>query len=345
LAAAAAGETPLWADIPGDPIAELSALARATSGNLSQAQIATAHAGAAAVLSRADAISVISDPQRFATLGQLAWIGRTLDPSAEPPVHSLPITARFDFPERAPRTQGSDPLVIALSGAFNPWVDVDGLIATLAQVFEDRADLRVVCTGGGIAGFYEDGYHRFAAWAAQHPDRIALHGWLPHEQMLNVLSQAHAGISMDAAGPEPELGSRTRLLLFAHLGLMPVSTVRCELAQHWADTGALIPLPFQDATGAAETLSSLHVQPEVTGRAQEHCRSLQSLEHVLSPLLQWCEAPRRTGAAHAPQAILAAELESQRDELTRVYSSPTWLALNRLHGLGQTLSRLKSPPE
>ena len=86
--AAVAGDRPFWADIPGDPLAELAALARATGNELSSTQIAAAHAGAAAVLCRADAMSVISDPQRFATLGQLSWIGRTLTAAAEPPIHT-----------------------------------------------------------------------------------------------------------------------------------------------------------------------------------------------------------------------------------------------------------------
>jgi len=343
--AAVAGDLPFWADIPGDPLAELAALARAQDDELSPAQMAAAHAGAAAVLSRADAISVISEPQRFATLGQLSWIGRTLTAAADPPVYTVPITARFGFPEMPARTLSEGPLVLALSGAFNPWVDVDGLIQTLELLFRDRSDVKVVCTGGGIPGFYEAGYARFEQWAQQHPDQVTLHGWVSHDTMVQVLSTAHAGISMDGAGPEPELGSRTRLLLFAHLGLMPVSTVRCELAQSWSQGGALVPLPFNDPSGSAAVLKSLRVQTDIIHQAQRYCRATGELPTVFEPLLNWCASPTKTAAWTEPQAVMAAELESQRDELSRVYSSPTWIALNRLHGIGQTLGRIKARQE
>ena len=61
---------------------------------------------------------------------------------------------------------------------------------------------------------------------ATRESRVTVHGWLPHAQMIKTLQQAHIGLSMDAPGPEPEPGSRTRLLLYAELGLVPASTVR-----------------------------------------------------------------------------------------------------------------------
>ena len=33
---------------------------------------------------------------------------------------------------------------------------------------------------------------------------------------------------------------------------------------------------------------------------------------------------------------MAAELDLTKDKLAQVYASPTWTAMNRLHGLGQS---------
>jgi glycosyltransferase involved in cell wall biosynthesis len=330
LATAVAGQRPLWADVPGDPSAELSALARVTPGGLSEAQIAAAHAGVVSVLGRADGISVISDAQRHATLGQLGLMGRLLYPETAPMLATVPISGGFaqHAGAQTPRDAG---LVIALAGAFNPWVDVEGLIVCLSTLLEYRADARVVCTGGGLPGFYEAGFERFKTWAASQT-RVTVHGWLPHAEMLTVLQQAHIGLSMDAIGPEPELGSRTRLLLYAELGLAPASTVRCDLTKHWAAQGALIPLPFGHPAEAGKVLAEATVDEHISSRAAALCPTSAS---VCQPLVDWCSSPQRCAAFVSSDAVLAAELVATKDQLAQIYESPTWSAMNRLHGLGQ----------
>jgi len=124
---------------------------------------------------------------------------------------------------------------------------------------------------------------------------------------------------------------------------MPVSTVRCDLARQWAKQGALTPLPFQDIEGAAAVLANLTVDPAIAAQAQERTQADFCVEDALAPLLGWVAAPRRTTTAPNAEATMAAELEVQRSELARIYASPTWTALNRLHTAGQaTVSRFKS---
>jgi hypothetical protein len=343
-AVAVANDRPIWADVPGDPLAELAALNRVTTGGLSQTQIAAAQAAACAVLGRADAISVISAAQRHATLGQLGLLGRNLSASSDPLVAVVPITNNLGVAALLPRApSGDEPIVVALSGAFNPWFDDQSAAAILERTFALRSDLRVIVTGGGINGFYEEGFQRFSRWAEAHPDRVEICGWLPHGEMADRLGSAHVGLSIDHPGPEPELGSRTRLLLFGLLGLEPVSTVRCELAREWEKQGALTPLPFQNIDGAAAVLAGLTVDTDVAARAQALTQTDFGGRDALAPLIAWCEAPRRTTPVPNAEATLAAELEVQRHELAQIYASPTWTALNRLHTAGQaTLGRLKS---
>ena len=339
-----AEDQPVWADVPGDPLAELAALSRATAGGLSQTQIAAAQAAACAVLGRADAISVISAAQRHATLGQLGLLGRSLLASSDPLVEVVPITNNLGVEAQTPRRPSTgEPIVVALSGAFNPWFDDQSAAAILERTFALRSDLRVIVTGGGIHGFYEEGFNRFSQWAKAHPDRVEICGWVPHGQIPGLLGKAHVGLSIDHAGPEPELGSRTRLLLFGMLGLVPVSTVRCELARDWERRGALTPLPLQNIDEAAAILARLKADTDMAARAQAFTQADFGVATVLAPLIEWCHAPRRTTSAPNAEATMAAELEVQRSELARIYASPTWVALNRLHSAGQaTVSRLKS---
>ena len=148
-----------------------------------------------------------------------------------------------------------------------------------------------------------------------------------------MLHTAHAGLSLDVAGSEPELGSRTRLLLFAQMGITPVSTVNCSLAQQMYEAHALVPLPLGDACGIAETLCGLQIDTELSSRAQSFCAEQFDVEQVMAPLCRWVSSPRRTQPAVVPEATIAAELASHRDQLARIYASPTWQVLDRVRAL------------
>lgn len=332
VAVAVADETPLWVDIPGDPLAELAALVRAEDSTVHATTVAAAHAACSAVLSRADAISVISGAQRFSTLGQLGLMGRTLHPETSPVVEVIPITGNFGIRRSTARRHANpERATVALAGAFNPWFNDRAVCAALDVALARRPGLRVVVTGGGIAGFYEAGFERFTRWAHRHPERVTIHGWLPHEEMARALTNADIGMTMDCGGPEPELGSRTRLLLFAELGLIPTSTVVCELSRSWAASGALIPLD-SDPHEAGEALAGIDVtDPSTVNRA----RALVEETIACESFADWCKAPIRTGPGVTTEGVLAAEVEALKAELSRIHNSPTWVTLSRLHALSR----------
>ena len=298
---------------------------------ISAHQIAAAQAAAMTVLGRADAISVISHPQRFATIGQLGMAGRLLRKEDTPPINVLPITHNFGLNRARPRDSSPDgPFTVALAGAFNPWFDDRTLATALDIALRRREDLQIVCTGGGVKGFYESGFNRFNEWANKWAGRVKVHGWLPHGDLQTVLTTAHAGISLDVGGSEPELGSRTRLLLFAHLGIAPMSTVTCELATEMSNAGALISLPSQNAAGIADSLCAVKNHSETARRAQAYVQDHFSIQRVMNPLCEWVSNPHRTEAAAIPEATIAAELATHRDTLAQIYSSPTWQVLDRI---------------
>ena len=345
LATSIADSEPVWVDIPGDPLAELQALALASPTPLAKAQIASAYSGALQVLNRADAISVISGPQRHATWGQLGLIGRLLSEDTTPTTHVLPITHDESLQGARPRAPKSgEDTIIALSGGFNPWFNADGVMAAFDIAFKRRTDLRLICTGGGIPGFFESTYNRFSIWAEQYPNRVHLHGWLPHEEMASILQTAHAGLSLDSPGIEASLGSRTRLLLFAHMGLQCLSSTRCEMAIDWAQQGALLALR-EDPVQLGDQLANLRIDVNMAQIAQDRSKQMFAASTVMAPLLDWCRAPKRTRSVKAPTAIMAAELDANRDALARVYESPTWRALNRIHALSTALGRNKTRSE
>jgi hypothetical protein len=229
-------------------------------------------------------------------------------------------------------------LVVALSGGFNPWFDETTVIAGLEKAMTARSQIQVLVTGGGLEGFYTDGFERFVNWAKNSvfKERIDLAGWLPHGALTQRLNRAHIGLSLDRPGLEPELGSRTRLLFFVHMGLLPVSTAICSLAKEMAQKKELIAVAHSDPSGLASTLCELadaDASTETILRAQTRLSRVYATKKVTEPLLDWLDSPRRCAPIQGLAASLAAELSTSRDALAQIHESPTWRTLSAIHRL------------
>ncbi len=328
-----AGDRPVWADLPGDPFAELQAATMA--GVVDEARHAAARAAALAVLSRADGLSVISDHQRYACLGQLGVLDRLCAP---PQVSVQPVAYGWPFDKQPPRTPGAAP-VIALSGGVNTWFDDRSAAALLEAALSAHPGLRVISTGGGIAGHYTAGAQRLTAWAegSRHRDRITMHGWLPHGEVPAALSAATTGLILDVPSAEPLLGSRTRALMFAWLGIQIAATPGCALLNAMAAEDLILPLtgrPEEDAS-----LLTAPPDPDRVRRADAWLTRCRAPARCFAPLQQWLAAPTRAPAAPATEALVAANARLTA-ALASIHQSPTWRLLSPIH---QVIRRLTGP--
>ncbi len=332
--AAAGDDTPLWLDVPGDPFAELEAVGLA-GAPLDDARRAAAHAAIHPGLARADRFSAVSARQRLALVGQLGLLGR-LDGVDR--VADIPIADDLPLPRLPPRPRrAGEPLVVALAGAFNPWLDVDALVAGLDAALAAREGIRVVVTGGAVDGLPDAGWQRFLAWARGHADRVRVRGWVPHGALSEALGAAHVGVFLDRPdGREPELGDRTRVLLFAACGLDVVATDRSARVAGLASRGLVTGLPAGDPAALAAALLDLHDRDRDTDRTLALRAALAATSdpvRLAAPLVAWAAAPDRARPAPSPAATLAAERDRLRDQLAAVHGSPTWRVLSRLHRL------------
>jgi glycosyltransferase involved in cell wall biosynthesis len=328
LGLALAGERPLWVDLPGDPLAELQALQTADGPPVPRSRALAVHELVGRVLRRADGISVVSEAQRIATRAQLALLGRSLPLAVLPVSHRLPIEPA---PLRGVPPEG--PVRLVLSGAVAPWLDDRGLAQALDRALAEEPRLTVLMTGGGVAGHYTAGAERLAAWALQtpHRDRVELAGWLPHAEMVQRLQDAHCGLIFDRPGPEPELGSRTRALLYLQLGLHVVSTPAPELIQSLARAGLATLVPPEPAAFAAALVAFVRRPP--TPGPDRRLRWWAEQDPGLWPpaLAGFVAAPARRGSESAPEELLRAELAEVRAQLRAVHRSPTWRLLSAAH--------------
>ncbi len=261
------GDLPLCVDLPGDPFADAQAAAFASGSAANAAGVEAAARAAEEVfvpaLRRAQAFTTIGEPARHALLGQLGVTGRLArTPPGEEQVFVTPIAWRFPgLPPAVPRPHAPGaPLIVALVGGFNAWLDEDalvsGLLEAMSRVGAHGGEVRVRVVGGPIPGHHEAGFARFRARATASPHAGAF-TFLPRlaaPALGEALAEAHALAWVDRPGAEPLLGSRTRALLALHQGLRVVATVRCALAHQLADGGWLSPLVGDPGAALTETL-------------------------------------------------------------------------------------------
>jgi hypothetical protein len=323
------GDQPLCIDLPGDPFADAQMVAAAGGA----AEVAAdARAVFVPALARGDVFLTIGGPSRHALIGQLGLLGRT---AVTPLEHEwglvTPISWSFPgLPEGEPRPRERLPRV-ALVGGFNTWFDDETLLAGLLLAM-DRSRLEVVCIGGPIPGHHTESWARFSAAArtSRHARRFTFHDRAPAAQLADLLAPCSVGVVLDRPGYEPELGSRTRLLLYLHQGLSVVSTTRCELARELAAGGWIRPVPCADPTALAHSLLLTDPLPD-----RAPLRARYSVDATTQGLREWLRRPRRAAVPADTTALLAItrERDALRAELQRVYGSPTWKAMDRLRRL------------
>lgn len=329
------GERPTWIDLPGDPLAELQALCTAPGASVDRTRVSAAQAVAMAALARADALSVISTPQRHACLGELLAIGRGLRHPV--PVAEIPIAFSLPSPQGPPRTPDpAGPVRVVLAGAVAPWLDDEGLAVALDQALARSPRLHVAFTGGGVPGHYEAGAERLRAWAnaTRFSARVAWHGWVEHALLDDILSQSHVGLCLDRPGAEPTLGSRTRVLLYAWSGLQIAASPTTALVRGLCDRDLATPLPAGDPDAVADQLVALVEAPPPPARVEAARAWLQArfdAQAITAPLLGFVAEPSRAPVGTPPAAQLAREVEALRGQLAAIHRSPTWRLLSRIH--------------
>ena len=113
----------------------------------------------------------------------------------------------------------------------------------------------------------------------------------------------------------------------------------CELTREWHAAGALVGLDADPVVAGAQ-LASIDT---ADATPVQKARALMSPSIENPALAEWCAAPRRVAPGVTAEGVLTAELESLKEEITAIRSSPTWTTLNALHSLG--LRRLWSRHE
>lgn len=353
--ARAAGEEPLWIDVPGDPMSEAQARSY-RSGSADPIHRYREMLGWA--LARGDRFSVISAAQRGPLVGALGLAGRmTADAIGHEWVHvvrgsvdGVADAGDSGLPDSFPDLP-DDGFVVLSCGGYNTWLDGDTMLDGLLRAMEKDPRIRFLSTGGTLRGHDEASYSRFVARAQQSEfgDRFHFLGWVPTSTLPAVFARSHLCLFVDLQCYEAEFGARTRVLEALERGVPVAATDSCELTHELAGCGLFHPLPTGHPGATADLLLRLAAEHRERGTlvapgnaaSWESIRERYTLEATTAPLLAWLESPTRSPGG-VPIDFLEdywQELARLQDRLEEVWKSPTWRYLGRVHRLFSRLRR------
>lgn len=284
---------PLWLDYPSDPLADRHS--KHTIALLPQAEYQFISEITRHAMHRADAMGVISNRQRFASVGQ-----RLLLNCSEILIEYVPIA--YDFPHAQPGVNTLQKDGVIVSGSNNSWLDLD----RLSMLLKDQT---VHCTGMSVQHL-----HKRAV-----PKEWIQHGWLNDDDLQTVLSSCSYGVWTDTDGVEPLLGSRTRVLFYLWSGLSPIGDSTTELAQELSDANCI------NTWDQEKPFTRINIK-----LAQQFCVDNYAPEVVYDPLRKWLQSPV---LKHRPPSPSTHEENLRlRKELDTIYDSKTWRWGSKIHG-------------
>lgn len=305
-------ELPFWADQFGHVMAEAQAKAALESENW---PIPRWWRMVHPVISRADKISVVSDRQRYAAIGELGAIGRLTGETcgyeftAVIPCGLVEEPALLPVVEPAARGAAvpANAFIVLWSGGYNVWSDVETLFAGLELAMEEVPNLYFVSTGGAIDGHDSATYARFGELIAgsRFRDRFHLAGWVKRELVPRFVAEADVGVLTDRPMVEGVLGSKNRVVQWMAAGLPSVYNRVGDIGDYLAERRVGLTFPIGDAAALAGQLiwAARHDEElaAMTARAREACLADFSFATTTSALRDWMRAP-----SQAPDFVRAA---------------------------------------
>ncbi|MCX7018717.1 MAG: glycosyltransferase [Candidatus Sumerlaeota bacterium] len=251
---------PFWADIFGDPIAEIQTKAELFPSEKDANDTRYHHVWKLLMpaLLQSDVISALSGRQRFCLIGQLGAAGRlNRHTSGRDFVHTIPYGL---FPEDAPSAAAAPApnpnFTVMWCGSFNTWMDTASLVRGISEAVKARPNMRFMIVGGKIAGYDERSYTEFLDGIRKADAIHAVHvmDWQPLASIRKLYASCDIGLSVDRFSYEAELGSRTRVVNFMAAGKPVVSTNLTELTGELAQAGYVLPFRVNDGADLARAL-------------------------------------------------------------------------------------------
>lgn len=254
------------------------------------------------VIQRADRISVVSERQKWAAVGELGAIGRlnyrtighdflSVLPCALLPASFSPATSTIR------RREVGDPFRVLWSGSYNTWSDVRTLAQGLERAMERNSRVRFVSTGGDVPGHDECTYRDLVerVHRSRFVERFELLGWIMAHDLPGIVADSDLGVLTEKPIYEGMLGSKNRVVQWMSAGL-------AVAYNHIGDLGDLLErerigltFPVGSADALADRICWAAEHPEELERMAERARDYAlghlTIEATTRELVAWAQDP------------------------------------------------------
>jgi glycosyltransferase involved in cell wall biosynthesis len=308
---------PFWADQFGHVMAEAQAKA-ALDGN--NRVLPYFWRMVSPTVGRADRISVVSERQRGALIGELGALGRLsyqtcgYDFTAVIPCALMPTQGQRDCKRATIPGLNDDSFVVLWSGSYNVWSDVETLFESLETAMSADSKIHFLSTGGAIPGHDEETYaaleRRIAA--SRHRDRYHLRGWVAADEVQAHWNAADLGVLTEHLMYEGELGSKNRVIQWLGCGL-PVAYNRVgDLGELLEKRGIGLVFDRGDSRQLTERIRWAADHRDelaaIAARAKKFVEDELTFERTTAELVSWAATPQ-----HAPDRSFADAVKSPSD--------------------------------
>lgn len=324
-------EVPFWADQFGHVMAEAQAKAALDGAN----QVLAYFWGLIQpTLLWADKLSVVSERQRYAAIGELGAVGRLTfetcgyDFTSVIPCALIPPEPPVAMPDIGLRDRKvpADAFLVLWSGSYNTWSDVRTLFEGLEGAMRTNPRIHFVSTGGEIPGHDEKTYRELTDRVARSAlrDRFHLEGWVPAERVNAYWTESDLGVLTEQPIYEGLLGSKNRIVQWMGFGL-PVAYNRMGDLGDLLETDRL-GLTFGPGNSAELTERLLWAADhpgelkEMAARSKEYVVRELSFEGSTKELVAWAASPNQ-----APDAGYKGRIASPADFATPIQKVTTEL--------------------
>jgi len=302
LASMFPAKKPLWADLFGHAMAEAQMKASLFDNNF---HLQYSWNQESPTLKRADKFSVLSEYQKYATIGELGALGRLNKKTVDYEFcHKIPCS----FYERNAPTNNKplkgelvekDDFVVLWAGGYNTWADTVTLIKGLEYAMSKNKKIKFVSLGGSIAGHDERTYPAFRKMVegSAFKERFILLGFRPAQEVPSYLKEADIAVSIDKKSYECTFGSRNRLLEWLFEGVLVLTTRLCELSRIIESEKLGFTVEPGNPESLGQTILNITESKEEAEKRRErgrkYARKHFSFESTTRPLREWCKNPSK----------------------------------------------------
>lgn len=257
------------------------------------------------ILQKADKISTVSTPQKFACMGELATIGRMRGENTHWNfLEAIPNATKFFDIDKVDTSGESlfrgkkvknDDFVVSFIGGYNNWVDEKTLFEGVEKAMKKDKKIQFVSTGGAIKSVSNITFSNFLERIekSEYKNRFHFLGWIETEDMAKVYHESDAGINIDFLCAETETGARNRINEMMKFSLPVITTLGSEIADDVNKYSCGIAVESGNSQAVCDAILELKNNSELKKQMGENgaktCENIFNEDVLLKPVLEYVE--------------------------------------------------------